>query len=136
MTDPAIHPDPARVKPTVLQPPALRFDKGMGMTANQAYERRIVWNLIHQLQAAGFEITGVDDGGELTARGNNPLAAMEVIFDLDRATLLVRKGEEIEHGIVLVTGNAGDIISDWNYFADDRDGFRRIMDAFEPEDYL
>jgi hypothetical protein len=35
-----------------------------------------------------------------------------------------------EHGVLLVLGNGEDVISDWNYFDDDHDGFNAAMQAF------
>lgn len=131
---------------TILQPPILDHDVLMkerfGTEAGRRgrIERRVVWNLLHHLHAAGFELRTVFDSddtvkleGAFEARA---LAAMNQIFNLDECYLHVGKPGYPSHYIFLVMGNDGwDVIADNSYFEDDRDGFRAAMDAFDPEAY-
>ena len=96
-------------------------------------ERRIVANLIEHLIQYGFHVHSVFDGDE-EIRVNGTKAAMELIFNLDEASLRFYQGGRANwHGVLLVLGNGVDIVSDWNYFADDHDGFNKAMDAFDAE---
>jgi hypothetical protein len=69
--------------------------------------------------------------------------AMELVFNLDEASvrfwvpaLRLSKERAKWHGVLIVLGNSPEeIVSDWNYFADDRDGFNAAMDAFDSERY-
>jgi len=61
---------------------------------------------------------------------------MELIFNLDEASLRFTKDGTKEHGVLLVLGNDGlDVISDWNYSDGDHDGFHKAMESFNPEIY-
>lgn len=133
-------------KATILQPPALKHDAMMkrrfdvGVSVSGRLERRIIWNLIAHLDRAGFEPCELNDGETLTRFKGGQLdrasKAMELVFNLDEASLrFVKRGASFDdrHGVLLVLGNGIDVISDWNYFADDRDGFNAAMDAFDAE---
>lgn len=116
-----------------LAPPLPR-DAGRKLHPQGIIERRIVWNLIAKLAAAGFTAFAVYDGEEQTECAD-AMAAMDLIFNLDESSLRVRSSTRDpetapEHGIYLVGGNGEDIISDWNYSADDADGFNKFMDGF------
>lgn len=142
-----------------IKVPALDHDAkmlkefGHKVTPNGRLERRIIAALIAHLKRNGFSVVGVWDGEEFT-KASNAKEAMEAIFNLDEASLRVitegfnREEHEKtrnfksrnafadnEHGILLVLGNGVDIISDWNYFKDDRDGFNAAMDAFDAEEF-
>jgi len=125
---------------TVLQAPVLDHDlmmaKRFGCTVNPngKLERRVVWNLLNYLTSKGFKILSVFDDDEFKD-ATDPKAAMELIFDLDEARVGIEGEKGSDHGIVLIIGNGCDIISDWSYFEDDRDGFNAAMDQFNGEDY-
>lgn len=106
-------------------------------------ERRIVANLIAHVLKAGFKLHSVNDGDEITPV-RTMKAAMELIFNLDEASLRFYKGgrkgrtqdalqADAWHGVLLVLGNGCDIVSDWNYTEGDADGFCAAMDAFDAE---
>ena len=98
-------------------------------------ERRIVFGLINHLLAAGFSLHSVYDSEEET-RVSKPKEAMELIFNLDEASLrFYRDKYDDWHGVLIVLGNGEDAISDWNYFADDHDGFNAAMEKFDVEKY-
>ena len=71
-------------------------------------ERRVVWALLHTMSEAhpGRSLF-VFDGDEMIAC-ETPRAAMEVIFNLDEAT--IRMGRS---WVFLVIGNGMDIVSDY-----------------------
>lgn len=128
---------------TIIQAPKLTIDGDRTLHSQGIIERRIVWNLIAKLKAAGFTAVAVYDGEEYTA-ATDAQAAMELIFNLDEASLRVIRSVDAEayaadpdsvneHGILLVLGNGEDIISDWNYSADDADGFNAAMDKIVME---
>ena len=107
-------------------------------------ERRIVANLIAHLHHAGFVPVWVNDGAEEIAVPLSPddlnatmKAPMELIFNLDEARVGFCRinGNYPAHWVFLVLGNDIDIVSDWNYFVDDRDGFAAAMDAFDAEQF-
>ena len=128
---------------TILQAPKLTIDGDRTPHAQGIIERRIVWNLVAKLKAAGFTAVAVYDGEEYT-KTPDAQAAMELIFNLDEASLRLIRSTNTEayaadpdsvneHGILLVLGNGEDIISDWNYSADDTDGFNAAMDKIVME---
>lgn len=98
-------------------------------------ERRIVANLIEHLKRAGFHLRSVWDGEEVVA-AVTPKQAMELVFNLDEATLHFYKTTPTRvHAVLLVVGNDCDIISDWTYRTGDPDGFNVAMGDFDPEHY-
>lgn len=107
---------------------AIRREPTVMLTARQKLERKIAWNVLHHVVKAGFELRGVYDGEEYT-KVSTPLEAMEQIFDLDEASVRVRKPGFKEHEILLILGNGEDIVSDWTYTDGDPDGFSAAMDA-------
>ncbi|MGZ8317481.1 MAG: hypothetical protein ACXWVD_00120 [Telluria sp.] len=110
-------------------------------------ERRIVAALCGHLQANGFRIHGLYDGEEwhyFKDQSDPVKAAMELIFNLDEASLRIAGGDtvhessepEYEHGILLIPGNGNmgnDIIADWSYTSGDPDHFNAVMDEFDVE---
>ena len=129
MTDTTSTPTPS------LQAPVLPgdADRDRSLPMHCKVERRIVWNLLTKLSAAGFEVVAVDDGDETTKCADN-MAAMEAIFVVSDCYLYVRKqgrrGKAHNRYIKLVGGNGEDIISD--YSADNTDGFEAFMQSFDP----
>lgn len=128
--------------PVIHQPPALDHDAmmlarfGSKVCPRMKIERRVVWNLFEHLKAAGFGIIGINDGDDIT-KLTDPKQCMELIFNLDECWLTFRKPGFTHHVVYIVLGNDGyDCIADWNYSADDRDGFNAAMDAFDGEDYV
>lgn len=121
-----------------MSAPALDHDAmmlerfGRRVTATGRLERRIAAALLDHVQAKGFTLVGVDDGDEVTA-ATSTKAAMELIFNLDEARVVVANAAGTRHVILLVLGNGEDIISDWNYGTGDPDGFNAAMDAFDVE---
>lgn len=84
--------------------------RGWRPTANHLIERQIVHSLLQKLLVAfPTDHLRVYDGQETTDCGRDPVAAMELIFDLDDSVVKVGKG----HWVMLVTGNGTDIISDY-----------------------
>lgn len=122
----------------IQQPPVLDHDLLMkqrhnyDVHASGKLERRIVFNLCLHLQAAGFNLVSVWDGEDNTPV-KTPKDAMELIFNLDEASLRVRKDGFKTHGILLIVGEGDTIITDWNYTEGDPDGFSAAMDAFDAE---
>lgn len=122
---------------TITAAPALDHDAmmsqrfGSKVSANGHLERAIAWNLCAHLAAAGFAVTDVHDGEEET-EVSDAKAALELVFNLDEAWLNFTKGKR-SHTVFLVMGNGDCIVSDWNYSADDADGFNAAMDAFNAE---
>lgn len=134
-----------------IQAPALDCDAlmlnkyGRGVSPQGKLERRIVAALIAHVLSAGFKLHSVNDGDEITPV-STAKEAMELIFNLDEASLRFykggRKGETQDalsaddwHGVLLVLGNGIDIVSDWNYSTGDADGFNATMDSFDPEQF-
>jgi hypothetical protein len=116
----------------VRQAPALPGDADLDLHTNSKIERRIVWNLIGQLEAAGFSVIAVDDGDE-RVKCADAMAAMDAVFAVGVAHVFVKKPRHGERWIKLVVGNGEDIVSDWGFSEADRDGFNALIKAFEPE---
>jgi hypothetical protein len=122
--------------------PELQHDKmmfeqfGTRVSPRGKIERRIVAGLCEHLLYSGFSLHSVYDGEEET-RVSTAQEAMELIFNLDEAALrFYRDNPENWHGILLVLGNGEDIISDWNFYVDDRDGFDAAMSKFNVEEFV
>ena len=123
----------------MLTPPQLNCDLacahyGMEVGPEGHLERRIVWNLMHYLQACDFEIVGVDDDEYL--KTSDPLEAMEVIFNVSQSALHFRKPKFKTHVVDIVCGNGVDCIVDYSYTVGDLDHWVTAMEGFKEEDYL
>lgn len=122
----------------ILYPPLLAHDAamlsryGFGVSPNGQLERKIVWNLLAHLRRAGFEPKAVYDGVDKTSV-ECAAAAMELVFNLDEARLLVSKAGR-EHWLLLVLGNGVDLVADWGV-PRHSDGFDEAMCAFDAEIY-
>lgn len=98
-------------------------------------ERRIVANLISHLNAHGFMIVAVDDGGddEEVITDNNMKDAMESAFAVDEATLIFAdpaSGTKYVVDLIFNNGNDGlDVISDHSTGG----RFGPAMDSFDAE---
>ena len=134
----------APIHAPVLDHDAMMFKRfGTKVSVQGKLERRIVANLIAHLQANNFRVCSVYDGEEIEKISPNGVegmrAAMEIIFNLDEAAIQFIHNDAARitdwHDVSLVLGNGIDIISDWNFFNDDRDGFEAVMDAFDAEEY-
>jgi len=122
--------------------PELKIDAllyaGRKMQANAKIERRIVANLIAYLAFHGWTVSSVYDGEE-DEPASDMVSAMELIFNLDEARLYFFKDVEgVRHppSVYIVLGNGVDCLADWNYAKDDADGFNRVMEGFNTEDYV
>lgn len=126
---------------TINNPPELEIDAwlakyGRTMTADKVIERRIVWNLLKHLDAAGFDVPYVYDGEELESTPTHK-SAMEIVFNLDEAVLKVQHRETgRRYSVVLVLGNGADVLSDYSYPSDKADPFNVAMDAFDSDAYV
>lgn len=120
----------------IIQPPELDINKVLysnrSMPPHVRREQRIVANLIHHLEQAGFKVMSVDDGEEDNCVSNMK-EAMELIFNLDEARLWVKKEGTEQHVIMLIMGNDLDIICDYSYAEGDTDGFDALMNDFDTE---
>lgn len=137
--------------------PELAGDKGQKLPPHCIVERRIVANLIAHMLAAGWLLHSVNDGEAVTGCATMS-EAMELCFAVDEASLRfwkplkreVRGATEEQlidqyngdlkhcHGVLLIFGNGNnglDVISDWNYSDGDRDGFNKLMGAFDTEKF-
>src|SRR5580765_3942124 len=125
--------NPQVVVPTLEHDAMMLSRFGHTVSVGGHNERRIVAAMIAHLDRAGFSLTTVYDGEENT-RVHTAKAAMELIFNLDEASVRFRKSAKTPiHGVLLIMGNGNngqDIITDWNYSEDDADGFNAAMNAF------
>lgn len=127
------------------------------VTENGRLERLIVASLISHMAEKGFCVTGVWDGEDFH-KANDAKSAMEAIFSLsDEASLRFVLAEGFdrekhesnrvitvrnpnayapnERGVFLVIGNGEDIISDYNFSPDDKDGFDAAMKEHSVENF-
>jgi hypothetical protein len=107
----------------------------LDLSPREELERRTVGKLMRYLGSKGFEIVAVIDEEE-TYNTGDPATAMGHIFAVEEASLRVRKAGFDEHGIHLIPGNGEDIIVDYNYSAEDHDGFASAMANFEQPEEL
>lgn len=96
--------------------------------------RRITRKLIRTLKAEGWTVVSVNDGGDIH-RPRTEAEAMEVIFDVDCAWVRFAKPAPVEtgrtsHSVMIIGSNGEDVISDWNSYPHDSDGFNALMEAF------
>lgn len=133
----AMEPLMSNTQPVVHQPPALDIDAYMAERFGQKnsprnlLERRVVWNLLKHLEAAGWHVRSVHDGEELTIV-STPKAAMELVFNLDDCRLHFSKVPyRAAHTVVLVLGNGVDCIADMSI--GEQDGWTVAIDAFDAE---
>lgn len=108
---------------------------GVKVSASGRTERRIVAALCEHLTIRDFNLFNVWDGATET-HVRTAKDAMELIFNLDEASLRFKHPLGKPHGILLVMGNGEDIISDWNYTTGDPDGFNAAMEAFDVSEVL
>lgn len=123
---------------TILQPPPLKIDEllcagGRKLTPNNRLERRIVWNLLAHLSAKGFRPVSVGNGDDDTS-APTPEEVMELVFDLDEATVFLFSGTCDYRWFKLVMGNGVDMVSDWG-IPHTPDGFDAAMTSFDPDLY-
>jgi len=122
-----------------VQVPSLAVDAAQEVSPGGRLERRIVANLIAHLDAAGFALIAVDDGGDELEPARDMKTAMELVFNVDLAYLILTKdvgrspASQRRHTITLVLGNGIDVISDWTFSENDPDGFNAAMEAFDVE---
>jgi len=127
--------------PVLYTYPALAHDAMMAKTygqklnARMRVERQVVWDLIQHLANAGFVPVLVDDGDERTkVTGAKP--AMELLFNLDEATLRFAKTSEpgrAKECVYFVFGNDG-----WDCAADmscGRPDWDKAIESFDFEHY-
>lgn len=99
----------------------------------QANERKIVRKMIREAKKIGFEVYGVDDGGDVLEKVSSEKEAMEAIFAVDEARLAFRgwfNDRAVYHVALLIldNGNMGaDVIADYGYAEGDPDGFDAMM---------
>ena len=116
----------------ILQPPALEIDKVLHpdgrIPPRERVERRLVWNLLAKLAAAGWIPDSVDEEAVKT-----PEEVMEMVFNLDDARVFFQKGLATAW-VRIVLGNDGwDAVCDW---APANGGdFDKVMEAFDGEAY-
>jgi hypothetical protein len=139
--------------PVSVQIPTLEGDRrafnhhGTTLNSWNRRERRIVANLIAHLDANGYRVIGVDDGGddpEPTPSGDMK-EVMEHCFAVDQCDLLVRHKDAVTnidepgavtHFITLIFNNGNDgleVISDEAVHRGDAVRFQPVLDAFEAE---
>lgn len=120
----------------ILQPPSLDIDTRLGGRIHTVgrIDRRVTWNLLCQLQEAGFTEFQVNDGEDVTPCAD-PRAVMELAFNLDDCHVYVRRpGASKWYWMRLVFGNEGwDCISD---YCATKDEFQWLLDSFDGEDYV
>jgi hypothetical protein len=95
--------------------PALKIDaefraRGWHPSADALIERQIAFRLLTNLiEAFPNDTIRINDGDETSDCGRDPVAAMELIFNLDDSWVLIGK----RNWVRLITGNGFDFISDY-----------------------
>ena len=73
-------------------------------------EKDIIETIIHECEAAGFQLHGVNEGEELVLTAT-PDEALEVIGSVEISTLVFTRGAR-RYGVLLVMGNGEDVACD------------------------
>ena len=129
---------------TILQPPTLDIDSKLypdgKIHARGRIERRVVWNCLKYLEAAGhYPILHCDGEEDVKVKGDLK-QCMELTFNLDECRIIFAKSPNAKWtdrtgSIVVVLGNDGwDSIADWTW-REDGDEFDKAMGAFDAEAY-
>lgn len=137
MTNPKTNETKPRPR-TIENPPPLKCDETLShISSVGVLDRRVVWNLIKHLEAAGFKPSGVDNGDEMITT-LTPEAMMEEVFSVDDSYAHFRKSDEGRgYWVRLILGNSGwDVTSDWGCPMQDPDRWNAAMEAFDGEMYV
>lgn len=127
---------PSTITPAPLPAnvPVLDIDQRRTLTDNDRLERTVVANLIAHLARAGFRPVGVDAGHVYTFTETPREVLTRVFtFGVSRVVFERRFAPAQRHYVQLTRGKGADIVSDWEYFPDDRDGFGAAMNEFEAQ---
>ena len=117
----------------LLNPPRLNIDRELDpndtMLPRCRVERRVVWNLLLQLEAHGFTPTAVVHDEQVAVAGD-VLKTMEEVFSVDECII-----EFDRLWVKVVLGNYGtDCLSDWGWTTEGPGAeFSLILRAFNPE---
>ncbi len=118
--------------PTV---PALDLDRRLGGSPSLRVrqERRVVWALLHHLEAHGWKAAFVDSDGDREAV-TSAKDVMELVFNLDEAMVRFAHPEHPKRSSVFfVMGNhPTEVVCDYST----ADGFDTAVEAFKPESVL
>ncbi len=128
---------PPASNPPVLSPE--EFDRITNPT--HFVDRRVVWNLLHYIEADGFTLSDVDE--EKTYHHNQAqriLSTFNEITSLDDCWLCATCDATGKDRFVrLVLGNSGyDVVSDWRIprFLGGGFDWDALMESFDPRFYL
>jgi hypothetical protein len=108
------------------------------LNPKQVQERRIIWNLLKHIQAAGFVLVSLWDGEEEQDVHNDPQTAMELIYNLDDSHLHCMPAggnpEKDCHYLWFVMGNSPDeVLADYSYTEGDPDKWVACIESFDTE---
>jgi len=136
------------MKPTKIEAPALDHDAMMlekfqvRVEGPGRLERRLAANLLNHIEANGFRIRALNDGDEdVTIKGvtapDRIKATLELLFNLDEAHISVRKSRYAgrPHWIRIILGEGTDLLNDYSFSDGDADGFDKIMQEFDADDF-
>lgn len=122
--------------PIKWNPPTLSCDDYLQgkMIPRGRLERRVIWNLLHNLLAAGWKPTEVDDGEELHQIADTgsadelAKATMERVFAVDESRIFFERcANSPRQWVFVVLGNDGwDSVNDFTLGT----GFAEVLDNF------
>ncbi len=101
----------------------------------RALELRIVRGLIRSLKKHGWKPVYVYDGGDEVVTPTEA-KALDAVFAVDDARLYFRNDGGRTYGVLLIGGNGEDIISDWSYGTDDKDGFNAAIEQYLDSEFF
>lgn len=121
----------------------LKIDKqiesmtGKGLTTRCKYERAVMYDFLHYMAARGWQPCMIDDMEAVTKIDplfTDEYVSMEIIFNLDECIITFQNITDYapnRHAVQIILGNEPfEMISDWNYFEDDRDEFNKDVSTF------
>lgn len=120
----------ARPVPDLAHDAVMRARFGQKISDRGRLERRIAWQMLEHMRAAGFKVRTVYDGEDETPVLSCK-AAMELMFNLDECGVnFSRKANDAYEAVFFVFGNGVDIVSDARYRSPE---FLAAVESFDAE---
>lgn len=90
----------------------------MSITTTLTPARQILAHLIDTLRTHNWNVEHVNDGEDILRDVATTDDVINHVFSVAESTVVFCKGRR-RHGVVLIPGNGPDVISDYDYSADD-----------------
>lgn len=102
--------------------------------ARLGIEERMVRGLIRGLKKTGYTPVCTYDGGEYV-EGNTETATLDTVFSVDESTISFKGKDGEIWGVLIVLGNGGDCIVDYNVSRDEHSEWNVAIERITDELY-